>query len=446
MKRILAIFGSICLALILYVESTSFTNTTYWESRHPQQSFFDIFSKGFNRNAHVIAGWNSFVSFVPNILHTVNGIRLDFKRNMAALKVGSAKTEWGMYRGRLGQEDDSAIKEVTNYFEDLEKKQPNPLEATDAQLLGEGTDLSDKAKEILQNYYKLDKARKQEYRAIIESGTYAQKRATLWDGLKIHPEYGGDDDALFTKASKFFAQCFVYFSIIILLIMLILVAFGSGVKKDSFKKIKGSKVYQLFKGSIHWSLWRFIVSGIIAISVGLFFWAALLSGHPNPHDRLILPLVGLFWGGIAGLLAYFILLIFSAKTYYAIREFLQWKHWKIATSMACMLVVCLFMTLGMLDGDSPKASERFIPIIVVPVVTLVFGLISFGVLWLISFIVKKVMIWKKKASEHKKKDEPSEKKELEHEKEKLQNQILSLEVAELKKKLADLESKQEKRD
>ena len=108
MKRVLAILGVICLALILYIESTSFTKTEYWESRHTQESFLGIFSRGFNRNAHLITGWNSFVSFVPNILHTVNGIRLNFKRNLSALKTGMAKTEWDMYRSGL----DSSYKDA----------------------------------------------------------------------------------------------------------------------------------------------------------------------------------------------------------------------------------------------------------------------------------------------------------------------------------------------
>lgn len=441
MKRVLAIFGIICLTLILYVESTSFTNTIYWESRHPQQSFFDIFSKGFNRNAYVITGWNSFVSFVPNVLHAINEIRLDFRRNISVLKTKMVKSEWGMYVSSLEPAYQDALKEVANYFDDLDL-----FKATDAQLLGEGTNLSDKAKEVLQNYYKLAKSHQLERRAIVTSGGYAQERSTLWDGLKIHPEYGGDDDALFTKASKFFAQCFIYFAIIFLIFLLIPVAFGSGKKKYFFKTIKSSRVYQLLKGCIHWSLWRFIVSGSIAVSVGFIFWGMLLSSHPNPHDRLILPFVGLLWGGIVGLLAYFILLIFSAKTYHAIREFLQWKHWKIAASVACMLVVCLLMTLGMLDGDAPKSSERFMPIIAVSVVTLIVGFISFAVLWLISFVVKKIMHLKKGFPSKKKEEKSSKNEELKQEKEKLQNQILSLEVAELKKKLADLEAKQEGKD
>lgn len=445
MKRIVAILGVILLALILYVESTSLINRDYWISRHPEETFYSMFSRGFNSNAKVITAWNSFVSFVPNILHTINGIRLDIRRNLSPLKTGMAQTQWDLYRSSLDSRHKDALEEVAKYFEELEKQVPF-METTDAQVLGEGTNLSNEAKEILRNYYNLNQARKQEYKNIIESGNYATERSTLLDGLKIHPEYGGDDNSLFTKSSRFFAQCFVYLVIIFLLIFLIPIAFGSGEKKNFLKKAKNSKVYQLLRGCIYWSLWRFVVSGVIAVSIGLFFWAALLSEHPNPHDRLILPLVGLLWGSIAGLISYAILSIFSAKTYNAIRTFLQWKYWKIAVSVACMLAMCLFMTLGILDASTLKPSERLLPPVFVFVVSLVFGLISFGGLWLISFIVKKVILFKKKASGHTKKDEPSEKKELEHEKEKLQNQILSLEVAELKKKLADLESKQEKKD
>lgn len=268
----------------------------------------------------------------------------------------------------------------------------------------------------------------------------------MLDGLKIHPEYGGDENSLFTKSSRFFAQCFVYLIIIFLLVFLIPIAFGSGHKINFLKKAKESKVYKLLKGCVQWSLWRFIGSGIIAMGIGLFFWAALVSRHPNPHDRLILPLVGLFWGSIAGLLSYTILLIFSAKTYHAIRDFLQWKHWKIVVSVACMLAMCLFMTLGILDADTPKASERLLPPVFVFIVSLVFGLISFGGLWLISFIVKKIINIKKNSSSQKKEEKSSKNDELKQEKEKLQNQILSLEVAELKKKLADLEAKQGKQE
>ena len=360
MKRVLAILGVVFLALILYVESTSVTNKDYWMSRHPEETFASILSRGFNSNAKLITAWNSFVAFGPNILHTINGIRLDIKRNLSHLKTEMAKTEWDLYRGGLDSRQKEALEETAKYFEQLEKK-VSFMEITDAQILGEGTNLSNEAKEILRNYYKLHQTRKQEYQNIIESGNYAIERSTLLDGLKIHPEYGGDENSLFTKSSKFFAQCFVYLGIILLLVFLIPIAFGSGHKINFLKKAKDPKVYQLLRGCIHWSLWRFIVSGVVAICIAPFFGAALSSGHPNPHDRLILPFVGLLWGSIAGLLSYTILLIFSAKTYHAIRDFLQWKHWKIVVSVACMLAMCLFMTLGILDADTPKASERLLP-------------------------------------------------------------------------------------
>ena len=111
-----------------------------------------------------------------------------------------------------------------------------------------------------------------------------------------------------------------------------------------------------------------------------------------------------------------------------------------------MLAMCLFMTLGILDADTPKASERLLPPVFVFIVSLVFGLISFGGLWLISFIVKKIINIKKNSSSQKKEEKSSKNDELKQEKEKLQNQILSLEVAELKKKLADLEAKQGKQE
>lgn len=442
MKKVLAILGVVLLAGILYVELTSFTNRDYWISRHQKEIW------SYKTNAKLITPWNAFVSFGPNILHAINGIRLDIRRNLSSLKAESARNEWAPYLHQISRDSryKNALDEVKTYLEELEKKVPL-VEITDAQALGEGVYLSEEAKEILRNYNKLYKARRQEYQNIIESGSYATERSTLLDGLKIHPEYGGDEDLLVAKLSKFFAQCVVYLVIIILLIFLIPIAFGVGEKKNFLKKTKDSKAYQLFKDCIHWSLWRIVVSSVIAVTIALFCWAGLFGGssYSSPHDRLLLPFVGLLWGSIAGLLSYTILLIFSAKTYHAIRVFLQWKHWKIAASAICMLVMCLFMTLGILDADTPKPSERLLPPVFVFVVSLIFGLISFGGLWLISFIVKKVVVWKKKESKHKEKDEPSEKKELEREKEKLQNQILSLEVAELKKRLADLESKQEKR-
>lgn len=86
MKQLVAVLGVILLALILYVESTSLTNRYYWISRHPEETFSSIFSRDYSSNGVLITAWNSFVAFVPNILHTINGIRLDIKRNLSPLK------------------------------------------------------------------------------------------------------------------------------------------------------------------------------------------------------------------------------------------------------------------------------------------------------------------------------------------------------------------------
>lgn len=439
MKRFLAILGVIFLVSILYVELTSLTNAEYWASRHETKNLSYFLRKSASSNAKVIEPYNAFISFIPNILHTIKGIELNYKRNIAELKYGFEQEKWAIYRESLSPEYDIAMKEAEEHISSLSKR-ISLLDLTEDDFSASLIILTEKAEEILLKFYKVLQAKQQWYQIVMKSGIYAQERSTLWDSLKINPEYD-DSDLLFTRASKYFSQLFVYTVVLLIVIILCPIAFGSG-KKPLLVHVKSFPVYQLLRGCIQWSAWRFFVSILVTIATGLFIWMALFGHNPEPHIRRILPFVGLFWGGTIGILTYCILLIFSNRTYQSLKLFFQWKYWILFGSIFLAVLSSVLTNLILLPELESHPEDRVMISVAVLCIGIIVGLLSYLIIW-ISSLLFKIFLSRKKDSKQIEISKNDKTDSLKQEKEELEKRILSLEVAELKKKLAELEGKQE---